>query len=398
MKFTKNTLKRTLAYLLNLKTPEEWSLINKEKERLEEENEKLKEENNKLAEKNHYLSHTTKHLTGATFGLETRTHLYHYIEKDFLEYKLCKLTGKDTSNLEKEIKSYIKDIPSISIVAPREIHRSFGMEGGTLNITHSGVRIKEMNIKDAKRTAYINNFLRSTIPEIVLFGDAFDNYYVEENFPGEKLVSYTLANDLVIKNVAPFDIILKYLNYSIDLSKLRPDIEYTKEDYSKKTSEILSLFISDYGADFDSSNFFRCLGGILESHSSVPWWDRSVSNAKFSGDALKIVDFGKSNILVNPVYDCTQIAYGYGDRIGEIKGIAKEKLKLENFEELWEISTLYFFTRQIYNLNREIEKNPSLQRINNHIRVSYSNLLASQEFKLYDEGNFIVDSLRKNLK
>lgn len=398
MKFTKNTLKRTLAYLLNLKTPEEWSLINQEKERLIEENEQLKKVNDKLVEKNHYLSHTTKHSTGATFGLETRTHLYHYIEKDFFEYKFCKLAGKDTSNLEKEIISYIKDIPLISVVAPREIHRSFGMEGGTLNITHSGVRIKEMTIKDAKRTAYINNFLRNKIPEIVLFGDAFDNYYVEENFPGEKLVSYTLTNNMVIKSTASFDILLKYLNYSIDLSKLRPDIEYIEEDYSKKTSDILPLFISNNGDDFNSHTFFKRLGGILESHSSVPWWDRSVSNAKFSGDTLKIVDFSKSHILVNPVYDCVQIAYGYGNRIDELKDIAQEKLNLKNFEELWEISTLYFLTRQIYNLKREIEKDSSLRRIDEHISAFYSNLLASQEFKLYTDGNFIADSVRNNLK
>jgi hypothetical protein len=389
------SVKRTLADILGFKTSEELDALIKE--------------NDGLKELLYNLQYSSN-LSRIDYGTITREDLYKQIEQDFLEYKKLKLSGKDFLDLSQKIIGHINVINLLKNVAPNDFHQSVGMEGGTLNVTYSNIRIKDLGFEKSRMSAILNEFLRNHIPEVILFGDSFGAYYIEENFKGKKLVEY--ASNPSYDTKASFDIVSRYIIYASKMSFLIPPIKHHKENYQYKIAEITFPIIHKYFSeenpvifnDFDSVvlSAFKQLSMKLLKNADSPFWDTSISNSKYSSDnQLAIFDNTKADILVNPVYDSVQVTFGYSERMPELKEIARKNSKVKNFDELWDLSVAYFLTRQIYHLDKQISKRneDSIDGevyLKKRMRKNYLSLLSSHEFMYFDKGKIIAEYYAKN--
>ena len=239
------------------------------------------------------------------------------------------------------------------------VHLSTGSEGGSKKVKN--IRVKKLSPERAQECSYINDVVMNAFPAYVVFathvvGKGSDGvmtgFLVSKNFDGERLIYISYDGIRVFEVKAPLDIMRKHLSISNVLSRdLRPSIAYTKEDYEKKISEIITALQEAYGSALMAGSLekFRSLIPEYIAHANTPFWDRSPKNAKYdlNGHLKQMPDWSKVHYLVIPAYEAVQIAYSYGVAVDDFKHQSRAELGIENFDHFWELGRLYFLTRQL---------------------------------------------------
>ena len=381
-------IKRWIAGILGFKPIEDYEVLLEDFKRIEESN------------------ISSKSLTDTGIGTKTRINFYQELKFLFEDYKNKKLSMQDTHELKEEIISCLYQIDSRKYKFPLsgDFSHSIGKEGGTDNIQSVGLRFKKTSLKGASDCSIAEACIAKSFPEIIGFGDAFDIFYLQEDFPGKKLLKYNSLEGKITEEKAPPEIIFRYLDYALKMSAFKPQpdhykekLDYCKENYRKKVSENLSTLSVWHKLSSEAIKAYADIAWKLEDLASDPFWDRSLANAKYREEEIKAMDFSRVGTLVVPCYEAVQIAYGYGESIQQIKDIARRYCKHDDFAIKWELGAMYYLTRQIRNAYCDMESEKGEEALCRHLVKRHMKFLALEEFIAFPDLNLVARDIKKSI-